>query len=43
MRSLRILAWILGGAAAHFVLIAATCLLLNYRTPSPMDLTQSAP
>ena len=41
MRFLRILAWILGSAAALFVVVVATCLLLNYRTPSPADLTQS--
>lgn len=41
-RFLRIPAWILGSVIAVCVLVVVTCLLLNYRTPSPTDLDESA-
>lgn len=40
-RFFRIVLWIAGSVVALLALLVSTCLLLNYRTPSPTDLGQS--
>ncbi|MFO7975783.1 MAG: endonuclease/exonuclease/phosphatase family protein [Candidatus Hydrogenedentota bacterium] len=40
-RFLKFTAWIAGSIVAVFILLVTTCLLFNYRTPSPTDLSQS--
>jgi endonuclease/exonuclease/phosphatase family metal-dependent hydrolase len=40
-RIVRVLAWIVGIVVGALVLLITTCILLNYRTPSPTDLTNS--